>query len=359
MESSPDTEANNNSAMPAIEKDSESRVISHTLQLVIKKWWLFLIIGIATGIAGYIYASRQKPVYESYLSFALDEGGSEGGASGAMGIAAQFGISLGGAKDVFTGDNILEIMLSRRVIEKALLSVDSFNNKPYTLIEYYLENEDAGDKNKIGRQVHFLPNESRDNFTYTKDSLLYKTFLTFQKNYILARRPDKKLNIYELSVSSHNEVFSKIFTDKLIEETNKFYVDISSKKAKSTLDILEQRVPAMKGKLDATISSKAAIQDANLNTAFASAQVPILKAQTNTQVYAGAYSELYKNLEMARIQYLKSIPLMQIIDDADYPMKKIMMGKAKTAIIFSVIGCFIAFLILMVLNIFRYNRTSN
>jgi hypothetical protein len=341
-------------------ENSESVIMIQVFRHIINKWWIFLIVGLAGAVGGYVYASKQKPVYESYLSFALDVGGSEGGMSGAMGLAAQFGISLGGAKEVFTGDNILEIMQSRRMIEDVLLSVDTFDNKSMTLIEFYLENEiQKNQKNNRIANIHFYPGESRSSFSYLKDSILYNTFLEFKNKHISARRPNKNLNIYELMVTSHNEKFSKVFTDNLIDKTNLFYTDISSKKARETLEILEKTVPDMKGKLDATFTNKAEIQDANLNTAFANAQVPLLRQQSNTQVFGTTYAEMFKNLEIARFQYLKSIPLMQVIDAADYPMKKIKMGKLKTAIIFSVIGTFIFLLIFISINLFRYKSKLN
>lgn len=354
-----DEESAGKSLNHPVDSNVESNIIIAVFRSVLKKWWLFVIIGVAGGIMGFIHASRQRPIYESYLSFALDEGGSEGGMSGALGLAAQFGISLGGAKDIFTGDNIIEIMLSRRVIEQVLLSVDSFNNKPTVLIEYYRKTEDSeSNRNKRGADIHFLPGEARNLFSYSKDSILYNTFLEFKQNHISARRPNKKLNIYELVVASHDEKFSKIFTDKLIDETNRFYTEISSKKARETLAILEKRVPDMKGKLDATITNRAAIQDANVNTAFAGAQVPLLKQQSNTQVFGAAYAEMFKNLEMARFQYLKSIPLMQVIDAANYPMKKIKAGRLKTAIIFAVMTGFIFLLVFISINIFRDTKKN-
>ncbi|MEO8861492.1 MAG: Wzz/FepE/Etk N-terminal domain-containing protein [Ginsengibacter sp.] len=345
-----------NDMVTAENSRAESDILMRIFGAIIHRWWLFLFIGIIGAIGGYMYASSQKPVYESYLSFALDEGGSESGGGGAaMGIAAQLGISLGGAQDVFTGDNILEIMTSRRVIENVLLSVDTFDNKAMTLIEFYVENnlnKSSGANSSGG--IHFYPGESRSNFSYAKDSLLYKVYLEFKNFRIIARRPDKRLNLFEVLVSSHFEKFSKVFTDKLIYQTNQFYTEIRSKKAKETLEILEKRVPDMKGKLDATISSKAAIEDANLNTAFSSAQVPLLKQQSNTQVYGTAYAEMFKNLEMARFQYLKSIPLMQVIDPADYPMKKIEMGKLETAAIFSVVAVFIFLIFFIGIHVFKY-----
>lgn len=355
METINKTESIHNHSDSVSHNNSESAILHKIFRNIIKKWWILLIVSLAGALVGYIYAIKQKPVYESYLSFALDEGGSEGGMSAAMGLASQFGISLGGANEVFSGDNIIEIMLSRRMIENSLLSVDTFDNKPMTLIEYYLENEmpEIGNDKRLSN-IHFYPGESRNLFPYIKDSVLYNIFLAFKTNHISARRPDKRLNIYELIVSSHNEKFSKVFTDKLIDETNRFYTMISSKKAKETLKILEDRVPEMKGKLDATISNKAAIEDANLNTAFAHAQIPLIKEQSNIQVYGTAYGEMFKNLEMARFQYLKSIPLMQVIDAADYPMKKIKIGKLKTAIVFSVIAVFVFLLVFIRVNMFRY-----
>lgn len=336
-------------------ENSESDIIIQIFRQAIRKWWLFLIVGILGATAGYIYAKNQKPVYQSYLSFALDEGGSEGSMSGAMGLAAQLGISVGGgAQDVFTGDNILQIMQSRRLIEDVLLSVDTFNNKPSTLIEYFLQHDNRN--KKYIPDVHFYPGQPRNAFTYTQDSVLYNTFGDFQKNYIIARRPNKNLNIYELMVTSHGEKFSKVFTDELIEKTNHFYTDIRSKKARETLEILENALPDVRGKLDATISNKASTQDANLNTAFANAQVPVLKEQINAQVYGTAYTELYKNLEMARFQYLKSIPLMQIIDSANYPMKKIMQSKVITAAVSAAIITFLLLITLTVVNYVKFKK---
>ena len=115
----------------------------------------------------------------------------------------------------------------------------------------------------------------------------------------------------------------------------------------------------MKGKLDATIQDNASIQDANLNTAFAGAMVPLLKEQSNTQVYGTAYAEMFKNLEIARFQYLRSIPLLQIIDAADYPMLKIKPGKLKTAIICAAISVFIFILIFVCIDFFLSVKKAN
>ena len=320
------------------------------LKYLLKKWWLFLIVGVLAGLAGIYYASLQKAVYKSRLTFALDDAG-EGGMSGALNLAAQFGLSVGNSSNVFSGDNIIEILRSRQMVEGVLLSVDTFNNKPYTLVNYFLEKQYKPDAKTA--PVSFPVGQPKADFTYQQDSVLYNIYLHFITNNITAQKPDRKLSIYEVNVTTSDEKLTKVFTERLVSQTNDFYVDICSKKAKKTLDVLENRVAFMKGNLNTSISGRAASQDANVNPAFAAANVPLQKQQANIQVYSGAYAELFKNLEMARFQYLNKIPLMQIIDPADYPMKKIKRSKLKTGMIFAIASG------LLLLFIFWMRRLAN
>lgn len=328
------------------------------IAIIKKNWWLFVLVGLLAGTAGFFYAKSQKPKYQSKLTFALDDGGNEGGLGGALSLAAQFGLNLGGGKDVFAGENIIEILKSRRMVERVLLSTDTFQNKPYTLIEYFIDQSGlrTRTKNPAVATIHFPVGQAKETFTYLQDSVLFATYNEFVNNYIIAQKPDRKLNIFEVNVTSSNEKFTKVFTDKLVNETNNFYIELSSKKSLQTLAILEQRVASMKGNLNSSIGSKAATQDANLNPAFARAQVPIQQQQVNMQVYGGAYGEMFKNLELARFQYLKEVPLMQIIDAADYPMKKIKKSKLVTAVLCSVLAVMFTFFILWTLQLLKTEK---
>ena len=127
---------------------------SNILIGLLKLWWLFLIVGIAAGLLGIFYASSQKPIYKSRLTFALDDG-DNAGIGNFLNLASQFGINIGSGKDIFAGDNILEIMKSRRMVESVLLSTDTFENRPYTMIEYYLEKSREGTKPGKIEPIHF------------------------------------------------------------------------------------------------------------------------------------------------------------------------------------------------------------
>ncbi len=329
------------------------------IQLLLKKWKLFLLIGFLAGLVGFFYAYFQKPSYESRLTFALDAGSSDGGLSSAMNLAAQFGLGIGGGQSIFDGDNILEIMKSRRIIEAVLLSADTFNGKPVTLLDFYLEmsgNREIFNIRPDLKNVFFPVGSKKGTLSYVQDSILNNAFLDFASGYISAGRPDKKLSIYEVKVKTSNEKFTKDFTDRLVDATTSFYTEITSKKEKETLEILEQRVASLKSNVNSSIDIRAGSQDENVNPAFATAQTPAIKQQYNMQAYGEAYKEMFKTLEMARYQYLKKIPLLQIIDHADYPMKKIKVGRLKTGFIFSVFTVFFAILIVWVSGLLKKSR---
>ncbi len=314
------------------------RDIQSFFHFIFRNWLLFLIVGIVAGLGGIIYAAYQKPEYKSHLTFALDEGDNGSGMGNILNLASQFGFSIGSEKDIFSGDNILTIMKSRRMVEKVFLSVDTFNGKPYTLIDYFLERSGQRKSNSKIKNIRFGVGEPRASFSYQQDSLLYKTYLNFSDHNIIAERPDRKLRIYQVSVISHDEKFTKDFTDRLVAETNNFYTEIRTKKARETLTVLQGRMDTMKQNLNSSIKNRATVQDVNMNPAFTEAEVPVQKQQTNIQVYGAAYAEMFKNLELARFQYLNEIPLMQIIDYANYPMEQIRSGKLKMAVLFAVLA---------------------
>lgn len=337
----------NNNQIPVV------RNLQFFFRLILKNWLLFLLVGLFAGIGGIIYAIYQKPEYKSHLSFALDDANSGNGVGNFLNIASQFGINIEGGKDIFAGDNILNILKSRRMVEKVFLSVDTFNDKPITLIEQYLKISGERKSNSKIKNIHYPVSQERSSFSYPQDSLLYGIYLHFSDKNIFASRQDRKLSIYEVNVISHDEKFTKDFTDRLVAETNNFYTEIRTKKAKETLDVLQKRMDAMKSNLNSSIQNKAAIQDVNINPAFTEAEVPVQKQQTNIQVYGAAYAEMFKNLELARFQYLNEIPLMQIIDRANYPMEKIKSGKLKMAVLFTVFAELILLIGLVLRKLFK------
>lgn len=320
-----------------------------------KKWWVFALVGLIGAGIGFTIAYLERPTYESHLTFALEDG--DEGIGGAFSLAAEFGFNIGGGGNIFQGENIISLLSSRRIVERVLLSVDTFQGNPITMVDYLAEVSKDTTKKNNGKKlsdaelrlskISFPVGQSRETYSYLQDSVLMNIYENISKGNLKVGKPDKKLNLFEISIVSPDERFTKIFTEKLVKEASDFYAELKSRKSKETLDILEKRVALTKGNLNTAIISKAMVQDADINPAFQAAQAELQKKQVDISAYSGAYGELYKNLELARYQYLKSIPLLQIIDGADYPMKRLKKGKFKTGILY---GLALGFLTLIILS---------
>lgn len=323
------------------------RTIKSDVRKLLRYWWIFLLAGLIAGGIGIVYSIYAKPKFQSRATFALDDGDANR-IGNILNLASQFGLNINSGKSLFAGDNILEIIKSRRIIEEVLLTTDTFNHKPFTYLQYYIDK--SGDNTDT---ITFPPGQDRKNFSHEQDSLLNRYYKKFHKTLIIADRPDKKLSIYEIKVTTPDEVLSKKITDKLLDATNLFYTEIRTKKSLQTLEILEERAGTMKQNLNKSFSERAGVQDANISPVFESASVPVLKQQSNIQVYGAAYAELFKNLELARFQYLNEIPIMQVIDAPTYPMERIKMGKLKAAILFAFLAEMLVLLILGVKHLLK------
>ena len=87
----------------------------------LKTKWLFLLLaGVLGSGLGYWYAKNKPTTHTATLVFAFSE--SPDAKSSLSGIASQFGVNLGGGGEgAFQGDNLLELMKSRTLVEKALM----------------------------------------------------------------------------------------------------------------------------------------------------------------------------------------------------------------------------------------------
>lgn len=323
-----------------------------SLKSWMKLWWLFFLAGFIGAIAGFIYASQQQKKYKSRLSFALEEGRSNNFSS-LYNLASQFGISMGSESGIFSGDNIVPILKSRRIIESVLTSVDTFNNSPRMMIDYYLEISNNGKETRKSKKINFPVNQLRDSFSPAQDSVLFSVYKTFFNEVVSVERPDKRLSIYEINVITPDEKFTHDFTSRILDSTNKFYTSLKTQKFQQTLDVLQKRATVMKENLNESLSEKAAVQDKNLNPAFSNADVPVLKQQMGVQTYGAAYAELFKNVEIARIQYLNNFPLIQIIDDVRYPLEPVKRGRLKTSAIGAISSAILIFAILWAIRVLR------
>ena len=343
---------------------AEDEISLKELIIKLKEWFTYLlskwmIIGLAGFIGagiGLFYALNDKPIYTATLSFVLeDEKSGGGGLSGALGLASQFGIDMGGsAGGIFTGTNLLELFKSRRMVEQTLLKPVALGGKTISYAEWYIQNTQwrkVWEKKAGYENIQFLPNADRDKFTRVQDSIMGVMYSDLSKNGLVVSQKDKKISIISVEVKSLDELFAKSFTEAIAKEVSDFYVQTKSKKANLNMAILERQTDSIRQELNGAITGVAVANDNTfgLNPALNVQRVPSARRQVDVQANTAILTVLVQQTEMAKVTLRKETPLIQVIDRPILPLKKEKFGKAKGILL----GGFLAGFLMVLGLVFR------
>jgi uncharacterized protein involved in exopolysaccharide biosynthesis len=340
--------------------------------LKVKEWWCFLlskykiillvtVLGIALGV---LYAYSKKDMYIATLSFALEDEKS-GGIGGALGLASQFGLDVGGGGGgVFVGSNLIELFKSRSMVEKALLSPVTVNRKTISLAEMYIKDNKwrkGWKENKKLKAIQFLPESDRESFTREQDSVLEIIYRNLSGAGLTITQKDKKVSIITLEVKSTNEVFSKVFAEALANVVSDFYIDTKSQKARINMTILQRQLDSIRGELNGSITGVAIANDKtfNLNPALNIKRVPSARKQVDVQANTAILTELVKQTELSKVTLRKDTPLIQVIDRPIYPLKKERFGKTKGILYGGFLGGFLIVLFLIIKKLLKDSGILN
>jgi hypothetical protein len=322
-----------------------------------------MIIGLAAIIGasiGLVYALNDKPIYTATLSFVLeDEKSGGGGLSGALGLASQFGIDVGGsAGGIFTGTNLLELFKSRRMVEQTLLKPVSVDGKIISYAEWFIQNAQwrkAWSKKAGYENIQFLPNAERGQFTRVQDSIMGVIYNDLSNNGLVVSQKDKKVSIISVEVKSLDELFALSFTEAIAKEVSDFYVQTKSKKANINMAILERQTDSIRQELNGAITGVAVANDNTfgLNSALNVQRVPSARRQVDVQANTAILTVLVQQTEMAKVTLRKETPLIQVIDRPILPLKKEKFGKAKGILLGGFLAGFLIVLGLVIRKLIR------
>lgn len=320
-------------------------VVQQWSKFIISKWQIVLLAAAIGGMIGLTYAYLKKTTYTATLTFALEEDKGSGSMGGALGLASSFGFDLGsGAGGAFAGSNLIELMKSRRIVEKTLLDTVRVYGKLSTLAEVYIDirgwRKGWANKPGINERLQFLPGSSRDSYTVEQDSILSDIYTEILNTNLFIDQKNKKISIINVDVVSPNELFAKYFAELIAKEVSEFYVQTKSKKSKMNVDILERQTDSVRRELNSAISGVATLdQNAfNLNPALITKRAASQSRQVDIQANTAILSELVKNLELARVALRKETPLIQIIDRPILPLTKNRISKKKSLMLGTVVG---------------------
>ncbi|MCA6472024.1 MAG: lipopolysaccharide biosynthesis protein [Chitinophagaceae bacterium] len=327
------------------------------------KWLIIALMGIVGGAIGLGYAWVKKPVYKAMVTFALeDDKQSGGGLSGALGLASSLGFDLGAsAGGAFSGANLIELMKSRKMVEKALLNPINVGNDSITLADRLIEilgkrKKLEEEKIWVGKTLFPLVNV-KEKFSLKQDSLLSILYQSVagEKGILSVAQKDKKISIITVEVNSIDELFSKVFAESIVKEVSQFYIETKSRKARNNVAILQKQADSVRNELNQAITGVAVVSDNtfNLNPALNVNRVPSTKRQVDVQANTAILTQLVTNLELAKVALMKETPLIQLIDQPILPLKKDKPGKLKSLLLGGFLGVFLSALYILARRLFN------
>ncbi|HEY8938376.1 MAG TPA: hypothetical protein VIM65_24315 [Cyclobacteriaceae bacterium] len=337
---------------------------------LLKKWLTILIFGVVGAALGLTASFLLKKKYIAELTFVLEDSKTNPLGS-LMGLASDFGLDMGGGagSGIFSGDNILQFLQSRLMVEKALLSVVTVDNKQQTLADLYIEVYEMkeGLKNIPSVNGSYYPvNLPRNKFTLQQDSILNIIQSKIVKDNLTIEKPDKKLSFVSVKCSTLNEMFSKLFTEQLVDLATDFYIDTKTKRNKENIDRLQVQADSIELMLNRKTYSAASVNDLNMNPARQVTRVSSELAQRDKMVLQTMYAEVVKNLELSKIAMAQEKPLIQIVDTPILPLaqKKIrkivgIIGGGFLGGLIAVIGLLISFVYKDIMGETNYNQLPN
>jgi hypothetical protein len=286
------------------------------LRYLVKRLWMVILAACIGAGLGAFYYGIQKPKYEGVCSFILEE--KQSGMGGLGSIASQFGIDVGsmGGGGIFSGDNILDILLSRKIVQQVLLTqVDSANKQSPTLADLYLDFSKL--KTKWKKRPDLVALNFRDlkpALNHTGDSVLNIIYKQLIKKNLSAERVSKKGTIIEVKMISQDDTFSKLMTERLVQEAGKMYLLIKVGTAQQNINRMQRRSDSLLSLLNNKSYTAAASQLLDVNPGLRTAIVPYETATRDKTVIATLYTEVTKNLELSKLMLSQQTPVIQLLD---------------------------------------------
>ena len=278
-----------------------------------RKWYLLVLAAVFSGAIGYLYKPAVKESYTATFSFVLS---TETKSSGVSGIASQFGLEVGtgGSENIFSGDNIIELFKSRKMVSYSLMH--KIDNSDVNLLTYITKKLYSA----AAKEVLPYP-DNVDQFT-VKQKAIFEKIASMVTGSFSVFKKDKKLIFYLISATSPYDDIAYYVARHMLDQTSQFFIETKTKVATRSLELLQKEADSLSNLLGKMFQSTAAMNDRsfNINPSILSQRAGAQLYQAKSSALAAAYTEVMRNLEIAKINIQKETPLFQVIDEPVLPL---------------------------------------
>ncbi|NNU33101.1 hypothetical protein HK413_00920 [Mucilaginibacter sp. S1162] len=168
-------------------------------------------------------------------------------------------------------------------------------------------------------------------------------------------KKDKKLIFYLITATSSDANTAYYIAKCMLSETSRYFIDTKTTVSATSVKLLQREADSLGTVLRGIYSSTATIIDRtyNLNPSISSQRSGSLFGQAKANALAGAYTEVMRNLEIAKINLQKETPLYKIIDESELPLAPVRASTTHHILFVSEIFVLIMLIILVALRLYR------
>ena len=310
-----------------------------------KRLLIILSVAIIFSLIGFGFSKLQEDKYNAVISFIVEEQSEGTNLSAISGMANMIGLDLGGgsAASSFNQQNIIELLKSRKIIERTLNKTCEIAGKSDLLLNHYI------------RINNLITDSSTTNLSsnYYNDSITSIVWFRIIDRDMEILFQNDDANILNLSFESLNDELAKNFTETVIDEISEMYIDYQTEKSRNMLNNLYNRSDSIFKDLKTSERNFARVKDNNMRVMTASGRLEELRYMREIEILQAVYLELRKNIELTHMSVLNETPLIQIVDKPVLPLENINRSTLFWIVIFSFLGVFIVCFIIILRKLVR------